>query len=89
MGFAKGIPEKSKLRFFLAVLVGAALGTVLSFLVNSALVEISLNPFFSFYFGLLFGFVGTLIIYRVKSQEKFQKGVGLLVFGCLVLLSGL
>ena len=37
-----------------ACIGGALLGAALSFVVNCTLVEISLNPFFSFYFGLLF-----------------------------------
>mmetsp|Transcript_19785 Transcript_19785/g.24121 ORF Transcript_19785/g.24121 Transcript_19785/m.24121 type:complete len:209 (+) Transcript_19785:362-988(+) len=89
MGYPKEVSEQSKLRLFFAVLGGAGLGTVLSFLVNSALVEISLNSFFSFYFGLLFLFVGSLILYRVKSHETFQKRVGMYVFGFLVVVSGL
>lgn len=89
MGYPDSDNEKPKLRIFFAVAAGAGLGTALSFLVNSALVEISLNAFFSFYFGILFLFVGSVLIFRIKNNETFQKRIGLFIFAVLVLISGL
>ena len=49
-----GLAECCSCRLVGAVISGALLGAALSFVVNCTLVEISLNPFFSFYFGILF-----------------------------------
>ena len=43
------------------------IGALISFVVNCTLIEISLSPFFSFYFGLLFMAVGFLIFFRAGS----------------------
>jgi hypothetical protein len=50
-----------------ASVVGMFIGALISFVVNCTLIEISLSPFFSFYFGLLFMAVGFLIFFRAGS----------------------
>merc|ERR1719305_703090 len=50
-----------------AALIGMGIGALISFVVNCTLIEISLSPFFSFYFGLLFMAVGFLIFFRAGS----------------------
>lgn len=71
-----------------AVVSGALLGAALSFVVNCTLVEISLNPFFSFYFGILFMVVGTAIVYRINSHTQIARKAMLFAFATLVLLAG-
>lgn len=81
--------SSTKCKIFCSVLTGALLGTLLSLLVNSSLVEISLNPFFSFYFGVLFILVGVVILFRVKSHASTSKRIVLLTLAVLVLTSGI
>ena len=49
---------------------GAALGAAVSWVVNCTLVEVSLSPFFSFYFGVLFVLIGAVIAWRVKTTAE-------------------
>lgn len=74
-------------------LVGGGLGVVISMVVNSALIEISISPFFSTYFGVLFILVGCLILWRVVSHEATDpmqmKKVHLAVFAGIIILSGM
>ena len=77
------------IRGFLAVVSGALLGLVLSFLVNCTLVEISLNAFFRFYFGCLFVLVGGGILVRVCAQRQEPlRRLLLVTFALMVLSSG-
>lgn len=46
--------------------VGVGLGIIASLIVNCTLVEISMSSFFSFYFGLLFITVGSVILWRIS-----------------------
>ncbi|XXQ32029.1 DUF4203 domain-containing protein [Plasmodiophora brassicae] len=69
-------------------LSGAVLGACVSFIANCTLVEISLNPFFGFYFGMLFLFIGGVVFWRVKTLSH-ARSVLLLAFSSLVILSGL
>jgi hypothetical protein len=76
-------------RSFLAVVSGALLGLLLSFLVNCTLVEISLNAFFRFYFGCLFVLVGGGILVRVCAQRQEPlRRLLLVTFALMVLASG-
>mmetsp|Transcript_24133 Transcript_24133/g.39319 ORF Transcript_24133/g.39319 Transcript_24133/m.39319 type:complete len:232 (+) Transcript_24133:42-737(+) len=75
--------------------VGVLLGIIISLIVNCTLVEISISSFFSLYFGFLFIVVGGIIIWRIFSQdvaytkESVGKRQMLVVFGLLIILSGL
>eukprot|EP00913_Durusdinium_trenchii_P031901 g29877.t1 len=60
--------------------------------VNLALIEISISPFFSMYFGVLFILVGCLILWRVLSHESpdplQMKRLHLSIFAGTIILSG-
>merc|ERR1712217_218325 len=60
--------------------------------VNLALVEISISPFFSTYFGILFILVGCLILWRVLSHDpgelKQVKKLHLSIFAATIIISG-
>ena len=49
---------------------GAVLGAMISWVVNCTLVEVSLSPFFSAYFGSLFIVIGIVIAWRVRSTSQ-------------------
>lgn len=72
--------------------VGAMLGVVISMVVNLALIEISISPFFSMYFGVLFILVGCLILWRVLSHETVDtiqmKKLHLSIFAGTIIVSG-
>lgn len=69
-------------------LAGALIGAFTSWVVNCTLIEISLNAFFCVYFGVLFVFVGTFMLWRVSvnqsENQQVQSG-----FAGLVIVSGL
>jgi len=70
---------------------GVVLGVCISVVVNVTLVEISLSPFFSLYFGLLFIVVGGLILWRVSGHEQVgdaAKKTQLSGFAVLIIASG-
>merc|ERR1719343_1090933 len=61
--------------------------------VNLALIEISISPFFSMYFGILFTLVGCLIMWRVLSHEARSdplqmKKLHLSIFAGTIIVSG-
>jgi len=78
--------------FAVSMAVGGILGVLISLIVNVALIEISISPFFSTYFGVLFILVGSLILWRVISHEAegpFQlKRLHLSVFAGTIIMSG-
>lgn len=78
--------------FTCSTVVGGALGIVISMVVNLALIEISISPFFSMYFGVLFIVVGCLILWRVLSHESADplqmKRLHLSIFAGTIILSG-
>jgi len=75
-------------RWFVALVAGALIGIAASFTVNCTLVEISMNPYFAVYFGLLFILIACIILWRVKNGEHPRPGL-LTTFAILVLFSGL
>jgi len=89
MGVLECVPQEGKVRFFFSVLVGAALGLVLSFIINLMLVDISLNPVFAFYFGICFACVGVVVMLRVSWQQDLRRQVGLLVFATMILVASI
>lgn len=72
--------------------IGGVLGVVISMVVNLALIEISISPFFSMYFGVLFILVGCLILWRVQSHETADplqmKKLHLSIFAGTIIVSG-
>eukprot|EP00744_Colponema_vietnamica_P007451 GILI01010725.1.p1 GENE.GILI01010725.1~~GILI01010725.1.p1 ORF type:complete len:252 (+),score=74.27 GILI01010725.1:155-910(+) len=79
------------LKGLVSAAVGALIGVIVSLIVNCTLVEISLNGFFSLYFGLLFFVVGGVILWRASSEavemNKSRKPF-IVLFGLLVIASG-
>jgi len=75
-----------------AGVVGAALGTFVSMITNFALVEISISPLFSVYFGGLFVLIGCLVLWRVISHEAHEPlplpKLHLSIFAGLIVVSG-
>ena len=70
---------------------GAALGVFVSILVNNALAEISISPFFAVSYGCIFVVLGALVMYR-KLWERHDRAVArglVLGFSILVLCSGI
>jgi len=92
------VSDGFKRRAAVGGLVGAGLGVIVSFIVNITLVEISISPFFSLYFGALFVCVGLIIMWRVHGLQPnpmtpddgtVQRKQRLMMFSCLILVSGL
>mmetsp|Transcript_24517 Transcript_24517/g.54564 ORF Transcript_24517/g.54564 Transcript_24517/m.54564 type:complete len:235 (+) Transcript_24517:233-937(+) len=83
---------KNYVLFALSMFLGGLLGIVISMVVNLALIEISISPFFSMYFGVLFILVGCLILWRVLSHEAQDpmqmKKLHLSIFAGTIILSG-
>ena len=71
--------------------VGGVFGAVISVVVNNALIEISITPFFAAVFGLVLVLLGALMIWRKLWEEHQYPRTRLLVvaFSVLVLLSGI
>eukprot|EP01054_Gregarina_sp_Poly1_P004369 Gregarina_sp_Poly_1__4368@NODE_2363_length_2231_cov_400_485213_g1505_i0_p1_GENE_NODE_2363_length_2231_cov_400_485213_g1505_i0NODE_2363_length_2231_cov_400_485213_g1505_i0_p1_ORF_typecomplete_len241_score13_62Saf_2TM/PF18303_1/1_7Saf_2TM/PF18303_1/65Nitrate_red_gam/PF02665_14/12_NODE_2363_length_2231_cov_400_485213_g1505_i07831505 len=74
--------------------VGLILGMITSLIVNVALVEISISPFFALYFGVLFMLTGGVIAWRVAStpiadEESRGRQRVFLFLALLVSVSGL
>lgn len=82
-------------RGLLSTIVGIILGIIVSATVNATLVEISLSPFFSTYFGLLFIVIGGLIFWKVyvtiipDEDHGVNKRTCLLAFATLIIFSGI
>ena len=70
--------------------VGGMLGGCISVVVNNALIEISLTPFFAGIFGLVLLLLGSLMLWRKLWESHDAPCMRLLVlaFSGLVLLSG-
>lgn len=88
--------RQSVISLGISAAVGALFGIIVATAVNTTLVEISVSSSFSLYFGVLFVFVGLVIIWRTivasraphpddspaaKTPRKY-----LIVFACLVSL---
>lgn len=68
----QSLSPDAKKQVIVSSLIGAVLGIVVSLIVNSTLVEISVSPFFSLYFGLLFLAVGSIIMWRLHAVTASQ-----------------
>ncbi|CEL92515.1 unnamed protein product [Vitrella brassicaformis CCMP3155] len=76
----------------LSAAVGVVMGIIISLVVNCTLVEISLSPFFSVYFGVLFITVGSVILWRIlghANEEAQQRKKQLTGFAVMIVVSGL
>ena len=71
-------------------LTGAILGGGISVIVNNALIEISLTPFFAGLFGCVLLLLGSLMIWRKlwEQHEAFATRALVLGFSGLVLIAG-
>ena len=71
--------------------VGGVLGAIISVVVNNALIEISITPFFATVFGIVLVLLGGLMIWRKLFEENQYPVTRFLVlaFSTLVLLSGI
>ena len=71
-------------------LTGGVLGAAISVIVNNALIEISLTPFFAALFGCVLLLLGSLMIWRKlwEQHEAFSTRVLVLGFSCLVMVAG-
>jgi hypothetical protein len=71
--------------------VGGVLGAIISVVVNNALIEISITPFFATVFGIVLVLLGGLMIWRKLFEENQYPATRFLVlaFSTLVLLSGI
>jgi len=79
-------PE-SKLPLILSTLLFGVIGSLVSFITNCTLAEISISAFFSLYFGLFFILIGMIVLYRAHTAMQNQLLIG--AFGICILLSGL
>ena len=72
-------------------LTGGVLGAAISVIVNNALIEISLTPFFAALFGCVLLLLGSLMIWRKlwEQHEAFSTRVLVLGFSCLVMVAGI
>ena len=70
---------------------GGIIGGCISVIVNNALIEISLTPFFAAVFGIVLILLGSLMIWRKlwEDHEAPCMRIMLLSFSSLVLVSGL
>uniref|UniRef100_A0A7S2RIS2 Uncharacterized protein n=1 Tax=Mucochytrium quahogii TaxID=96639 RepID=A0A7S2RIS2_9STRA len=88
MGVGQFVQESNVIWMFMTVVAGALVGLVLSFLVNTILVEISLDSFPAFYFGFVFLFLGVLMVFRVVRFQGWKKRVLMLTFALMIIASG-
>lgn len=51
-------------------LIGAGIGALCSLLVNSTLIEVSINTVFSIYFGVIFAGIGLLVLWRTYNENQ-------------------
>ena len=92
-----GLSHGMKVSAAISTIVGAILGVVISLIVNSTLIEISVSPFFSLYFGVLFVSVGAIILWRINtitayqnlSDEEFTRKKQLTFFSIMIIASGI
>lgn len=56
-----------------SLIVGSLNGVMIALIVNCTLLEISLNAFFSTYFGVLFISIGSTILWRVRDGQEKQQ----------------
>lgn len=62
------LSTKDKISIGLSGIMGVGVGLLSSLLTNITLTEISISPFFTIYFGLIFIILGTLIIWSLRNN---------------------
>ena len=81
------------IKLFTSGIIGLFICIFTSAIVNTTLVEISLNILFAFYFGICFMAIGILLILQINNmpcdEELMKRKPFLFIFGCMVLISGL
>ena len=90
MPVAKTPPPANWHKLGISLVGGAAVGALVSWSVNVALIEVSLSPFFSIYFGLLFLVFGLLTCYQVWRRRRVGSYTQKLLagFGGIMALGG-
>ncbi|AFZ80447.1 hypothetical protein BEWA_033000 [Theileria equi strain WA] len=72
-----------------STIVGSIIGAICSLIVNCAMVELSISPFFANYFGVAFFIIGIVILWRLnstkhtsgQSQKSYLRILGLMIVG--------
>ena len=59
----------NKAKVAASIIVGSGVGLISSLVVNSSMLEVSINGFFTFYFCIILIVVGSLMYYRSKQRE--------------------
>ena len=59
---------KDKMNILISGVMGVVVGLLTSLVVNITLAEISISPFFTIYFGLIFIILGTLMVVSVRNN---------------------
>ena len=87
----KTLCESSPISLCLLALLGGFTGVLSSFIVACTLVEITVNVFFSLYFGVVLLLISALLFYRLSRshQPHPQRHLVLLIFICLIFLSAI
>lgn len=62
-------------KLFLSILFGGACGFISSLLINACLLEISLDGFFTTYFGVIFGICGSFMLYRARKELSDNNNI--------------
>ncbi len=86
------LSTKDKISMALSGLMGVVTGLVSSLLVNVTLAEISISPFFTVYFGVIFVVLGSLMIFSVRNNQSFiikERKQFITKFAVMIILSGL
>ncbi|EAR95916.2 membrane protein, putative (macronuclear) [Tetrahymena thermophila SB210] len=93
--FVKYLGELSTyeiLQCILSGIFGILICVFTSAIVNTTLVEISINIIFAFYFGVCFLMIGILLVMRIQSlpetSEMGKRKPFLFIFSCMVIVSG-
>lgn len=69
--FAEYLKPVSKKALLISIVVGGVLGGFISLIVNACLLEITLNGFFTIYFGIIFMIVGLFM--GTTSYKKITQ----------------
>lgn len=81
-----------KVSLGLSGLMGVIVGLLSSLLVNITLAEISISPFFTVYFGVIFVVLGSLMIFSVRNNQSHiiqSRKQFITKFALMIILSGL
>ena len=65
------LTSKEKISIFISGVMGIVVGLITSVIVNITLAEISISPFFTIYFGLIFIILGTLMVVSVRNNQSY------------------